>query len=602
MLLPLHIHSNYSLLEGVITLDEIIEKAVNYNLPAIALTDTNGMYGLISFYKKAIEKGIKPILGTYVDEPDNSGTVISTIPALSGEEKSPKMDKEISPPINLSADRQDRGRNDKTQNRKKIYALFLAKNFDGYSDICRIITARKLKDEFSLFKLLQNEFPNLFILTNSIELLQNIPSYKNIYAELIITDLHKFNSRKLLEAAKAKNVKYVITNPVYFSEPEDYLLHRVVTAIKNRGTFENLDDNELVDKEFCFKHLSSFDYLKNKIPEAFANIDFIASHCNVDLSLGQYKIPDFPDQPACLTARQAGQAVEKDTYSKLWQYSYEGLKRRYGETAESIKSRLQEELDVIYDLSLADYFLIVHDIFLEAKKRRMMTVTRGSAANSLVCYCLGLTEVDPVKHNFYFTRFLNKSRSSLPDIDIDFSWKERDEIVQYVFQKYGYSKVAFISTHVTIKARSAFRETAKVFGFSEEEISKLSRYIPWTDARNLPEISKRFPESKSLNFDDEPWKSIINIAARLANFPRHLSIHPGGIIITPQPITTYTAVEFAKNKGVGLIITQPDMYGVEDMGLVKIDLLSQRSLGVLRDSMQQIKENGTESHPEPVEG
>jgi len=244
----------------------------------------------------------------------------------------------------------------------------------------------------------------------------------------------------------------------------------------------------------------------------------------------------------------------------------------------------------------------VHDIFLEAKKRRMMTVTRGSAANSLVCYCLGLTEVDPVKHNFYFTRFLNKSRSSLPDIDIDFSWKERDEIVQYVFQKYGYSKVAFISTHVTIKARSAFRETAKVFGFSEEEISKLSRYIPWTDARNLPEISKRFPESKSLNFDDEPWKSIINIAARLANFPRHLSIHPGGIIITPQPITTYTAVEFAKNKGVGLIITQPDMYGVEDMGLVKIDLLSQRSLGVLRDSMQQIKENGTESHPEPVEG
>ena len=163
--------------------------------------------------------------------------------------------------------------------------------------------------------------------------------------------------------------------------------------------------------------------------------------------------------------------------------------------------------------------------------------------------------------------------------------------MQYVFNKYGYSKVAFISTHVTIKARSAFRETAKVFGFSDEEISKLSRYIPWTDARNLPEISKRFPESKSLNFDDEPWKSIINIATRLANFPRHLSIHPGGIIITPQPITTYTAVEYAKNKGVGLIITQPDMYGVEDMGLLKIDLLSQRSLGVLRDSMQQIREN-----------
>jgi DNA polymerase III alpha subunit len=600
--MPLHIHSNYSLLEGVITLDEIIEKTVNYNLPAVALTDTNGMYGLISFYKKALEKNIKPILGTYIDEPENlvNSNGHAELACLPVRQVSASHGVKRSHKETLRYAQSDR---------KKIYALFLAKNFDGYSDICRIITARKLKEDlpdgkagFSLFKLLQNEFPNLFILINSIELLQSIPTYENIYAELIITESHKFNSRKLFEAAKAKNFRYIISNPVYFSEPEDYLLHRVVTGIKNRDTFENLDDNELVDKEFCFKHPSSFDYLKNKIPEAFANIDFIASHCNVDLSLGQYKIPDFPDQPACLTARQAGQAVEKDTYSKLWQYSYEGLKRRYGETAESIKSRLQEELDVIYDLSLADYFLIVHDIFLEAKKRRMMTVTRGSAANSLVCYCLGLTEVDPVKHNFYFTRFLNKSRSSLPDIDIDFSWKERDEIVQYVFQKYGYSKVAFISTHVTIKARSAFRETAKVFGFSEEEISKLSRYIPWTDARNLPEISKRFPESKSLNFDDEPWKSIINIAARLANFPRHLSIHPGGIIITPQPITTYTAVEFAKNKGVGLIITQPDMYGVEDMGLVKIDLLSQRSLGVLRDSMQQIKENGTESHPEPVEG
>ena len=568
--MPLHIHSNYSLLEGVITLDEIIEKAVNYNLPAIALTDTNGMYGLISFYKKALEKNIKPILGTYIDEPERN-----------------------SHPEFISGSKAVKSLKQAQGDKMKIYALFLAKNFDGYSDICRIITARKLKEYlpdgkagFSLFKLLQNEFPNLFIITNSIELLQSIPNYENIYAELIITDSHKFNSRKLFEAAKTKNIKYVISNPVYFSEPEDYLLHRVVTAIKKRGTFENLDENDLVDKEFYFKPPSSFDYLKKKIPEAFANLNFIVNECNVDLGLGKYKVPQFlavKDHPP---------------FTLLWKYTHEGLQKRYGKAAKSIQSRLEEELQVIYDLRLSDYFLIVHDIYLEAKRRGMMTLTRGSAANSLVCYCLGLTEVDPVKHNFYFTRFLNKSRSSLPDIDIDFNWKERDEIVQYVFKKYGYSRVAFISTHITIKARSAFRETAKVFGFSDEEISKLSRYIPWTDARNLPEISKHFPESRSLNFDDEPWKSIINIAARLANFPRHLSIHPGGIIITPQPITTYTAVEFAKNKGVGLIITQPDMYGVEDMGLVKIDLLSQRSLGVMRDSIQQIKENRIESHPE----
>jgi DNA polymerase III alpha subunit len=275
----------------------------------------------------------------------------------------------------------------------------------------------------------------------------------------------------------------------------------------------------------------------------------------------------------------------------LWKYTHEGLERRYDHIAKDIKDRLREELQVIDELKLADYFLIVHDIFLEAKRRGMMTLTRGSAANSLVCYCLGLTEVDPVKYNFYFTRFLNRSRSSLPDIDIDFSWKERDEIVQYVFKKYGYSKVAFISTHVTMKARSAFRETAKVFGFSDNEISTISKYIPWTNAKNLATISKRFPESKSLDFNIEPWKSIISIATRLADFPRHLSIHPGGIVISPLPITTYTALEYAANKGVGLIITQPDMYGVEDLGLVKIDLLSQRSLGVLRDTIQQIDNN-----------
>ncbi|MBK7228457.1 MAG: DNA polymerase III subunit alpha [Ignavibacteriales bacterium] len=529
----LHIHSNYSLLEGVITIDDIIQKALHYNLNAVALTDTNAMYGLVPFYKKANENGIKPILGTYIDEPGN----------------------------------------------KNIYAILLAKNYNGYSDICRIISARKLKNDFSLFSLLQNEFENLFILISSIELLLKIPVYNNIYAELIITESNKPKARKLFEVAKRKDIKYVISNPVYFSEPADYKLHKVVSAIRTGSTVKNIKEEELVDKEYYFKSPHHFIDLKNKLPEAFDNAQFIIDNCNVDLELGKHHVPNFPA------------ITEHSGFTLLWKYAHEGLVKRYGVLAKNIESRLEEELQVIDDLKLSDYFLIVHDIFLEAKRRAMMTLTRGSAANSLVCYCLGLTEVDPVKYDFYFTRFLNRSRSSLPDIDIDFSWKERDEIVQYVFKKYGYNKVAFISTFVTMKARSAFRETAKAFGISDREISTISKHIPWTDAKNLPEISKRFPESKSLNFNIEPWKSIINVAARLANFPRHLSIHPCGIVISPLPITTYTALEYAANKGVGLIITQPDMYGVEDLGLVKIDLLSQRSLGVLRDTVGQIDDN-----------
>ena len=250
-------------------------------------------------------------------------------------------------------------------------------------------------------------------------------------------------------------------------------------------------------------------------------------------------------------------------------------------------------MDVIRERNLTDYFLVVLDILHEAKKRGMLHIGRGSAANSIVSYALGFTDIDPIEHNLFFERFLNKSRSSPPDIDIDFSWKERDEIIKYVFEKYGYDKVAMISTHVTFRARSAFREVAKVFGIPDGEITKKSKFIPWTDARNLPNVPELFPEARSLSFNDEPWKTIVNLASRLANYPRHLSIHPGGIVIAPQPITKYVALEFAKNKGLGLIITQPDMHGVEDLGLVKIDLLSQRSLGVLRDTIAMIKFNNS---------
>jgi DNA polymerase III alpha subunit len=160
--------------------------------------------------------------------------------------------------------------------------------------------------------------------------------------------------------------------------------------------------------------------------------------------------------------------------------------------------------------------------------------------------------------------------------------------MKYVFDKYGYDKVAMISTHVTYRARFAFRETAKVFGISEKEISKQCKFIPWTDAKNLPKLSHLFLEAKSLKFDEEPWKSIAEATTQLANFPRHLSIHPSGIIISPKVITEYTMLEYAKNKGLGIIVPQPAMYSIEDLGLLKIDLLSQRSLGVLRDTLNII--------------
>jgi DNA polymerase III alpha subunit len=498
------------------------------------------MYGLIQFAKKAEEVGIKPILGTLITDIDD----------------------------------------------ELMYAIFLAKNNSGYSELCKIITSRKLKEDFSLAEVIKNISDNLFVLTPSLDLLNEILPFnkirKNVYVELIVTEKQKTKTRAAYNFAKENNLQIIASHPAYFLKRENFILHKTVTSVRLNKTIANLDEQDLVDEEYYLKIPEEMKSTWKSLPDALWNLDYVAKNCNVDLQFNKYKFPVY-------------QIPKGDNaYSYLWKICFEGLSKKYHPITDKAVKRLQYELEVIDDLGFCDYFLVVWDIITEARRRGMMTIGRGSAANSLVSYCLDFTQVDPIEHNLYFERFLNRGRTSPPDVDLDFSWKERDEIVRYVFEKYGYSNVAMISTTVTFRARSAFRETAKVFGISEQEISKFSKLIPWTSAKNLPHLAEKFPESKSLNFSDEPWKSIINIASQLSGFPRHLSIHPGGIIITKKPITNYVALEYAKNKGLGLIITQPDMYPIEDMGLIKIDLLSQRSLGVLRDTLNTIEKAGFE--------
>lgn len=530
-MIPLHVHSNNTLLSGTIPLDKLVRKAAEYKLNSLALTDTDSMHGIVEFAKLASIQNIKPIFGSQISSIENSDD----------------------------------------------YLILLAKNNAGYSELCKIITSRKLNDNFSLSDLLKEKLNNFFILTPSIHLLKDVKPGNNIYLELIACAKEKRNNRNKFQFAQERGFKFVVTNPVYFLEEKDYLLHKTVTAIRHRTNIDNLNGNDLADEEFYFKPPDTVDNEWRKIPEAIRNTEYIADHCNVNLKLNEYKFPVFSTPPK----------ISADTM--LWNESFKGLEKRFTIITEEAKKRLEMELSVISEMGFSNYFLIVWDIVNEAKRRGMLTIGRGSAANSLVAYCLEITQVDPLKHNLYFERFLNKARSSPPDFDIDFSWKERDEIIKYIFEKYGYERVAMISTTVTFRARSAFREVAKAFGFTNEEISKFSKKIPWTDAANLPNIAELFPESKGLNFKQEPWKTIVSIASQIAKFPRHISIHPGGIVITPTKITDYVALEYAKNKGLGLIVTQPDMYSIEDLGLIKIDILSQRSLGALRDTMESIK-------------
>ncbi|UCH65272.1 MAG: DNA polymerase III subunit alpha [Ignavibacterium sp.] len=530
-MIPLHVHSYYSFLTGTIPPEQLIKKAVEYKLASLAITDTNAMNGIVPFVKEANQSNIKPIIGSVITDTEN----------------------EIE------------------------YAILLAKNNEGYKDLCKIITSRKLNDDFSLINVLKDHLTNLIIITPSILIAKEINIKNDLYIELIATKAQKKINRRRFEFAQSQNLNAIVSNPVYFLNQVDHELQKAVTAIRLNTNLDNLTDDLIIDEEFYFKGPQQIDSEWASLPETIEATELIAQQCNVELNLNEYKFPVYE-----LDANESADSL-------LWKKSFDGLSKRYEIITDEIKNRLEYELRVIREMNFSNYFLIVWDIVREAKRRGMMIIGRGSAANSITAYCLGLTQVDPIEHNLYFERFLNKARSSPPDFDIDFSWRERDEIVKYIFEKYGYENVAMISTTITFRARSAFREVAKAFGFTNEEISRISRKIPWTDAKNLPNLSKLFPESKDLDFEKEPWKTIVDIASRIARFPRHLSIHPGGLVITPTKITDYVALEYAKNKGLGLIITQPDMYSIEDMGLIKIDILSQRSLGVLRDSMEAIK-------------
>jgi DNA polymerase III alpha subunit len=531
------VHSFYSFLTGTISPELLIKKAFEYKLHSLAITDTNAMNGVIQFAKEANKLNIKPIIGSLITYTDN----------------------------------------------EEEYAILLAKNNEGYKDLCKIITSKKLNDDFSLINMLKDHLTNLIIITPSIEVAKEINNENNFYVELIATIKQKVKNRKRYEFSRSHGIKVIVTNPVYFLNQDDHELQKAVTAIRLNTNIDNLSEDLIIDEEFYFKNPNQIDNEWRSLPEALKATEIVSKECVAELNLNEYKFPVYKLDE------------EETADSLLLKKSFEGLHQRYDNVTDTIKNRLDYELRIISEMNFSNYFLIVWDIVREAKRRGMMIIGRGSAANSITAYCLRLTQIDPIEHNLYFERFLNKARSSPPDFDIDFSWKERDEIVKYIFEKYGYENVAMISTTITFRARSAFREVAKVFGFTNEEISRISRKIPWTDAKNLPNLSRLFPESKDLDFEKEPWKSIVDIASRIARFPRHLGIHPGGLVITPTKITDYVALAYAKNKGLGLIITQPDMYSIEDMGLVKIDILSQRSLGVLRDSMEAIKnEKGNE--------
>lgn len=520
----LHVHSTHSLLEGVVPIADLVARAAACGMGALALTDTGGLYGAILFYRTAKAAGIKPILGVCLDG-----------------------------------------------------AVVLARDREGYAALCRLVTAYRLEEAFRLADWPFDE--TLFVLSGDRALLETLRARGR---EPLVAVTHYGGARSRYEAARAVafahglGLRPVAVNPVYFLGADQRPLHRVLAAIRRNTTVDRLGPSDVADPQSWFRTREEMARLFGEWPETLANAAWVADQCNVELSLGKPLFPEF------------GLPSGETPFSFLWQQAFRGVTQRYRPLTPAVMDRLRYELDIIRQLGFASYFLIVWDIVRHARQQDIPIVGRGSAANSLVAYALGITRADPLKYDLYFERFLNLSRTDCPDIDLDICWRRRDTVIEYVYRKYGADRVAMIATFNTFQARSAIRETAKAFGLTDSEIGAVVRRIPHYHAGDIRTLNARLPECRGLRFDQEPLKSILECGERLDGFPRHLSIHAGGLVIAPEPLTRFTPLQRATK---GILITQYNMHPIEDLGLVKMDLLGHRSLTVIDDTVKKVREN-----------
>ncbi len=540
--IPLHLHSNYSFCRGANTIEEICAAAEAHSFSHLALTDTNGLYGLAFFLDLARQHHLQPLVGAHLE---------------SGEEE----------------------------------AVVLARSLEGYHSLCRLITAMHTRERPVLAGLLQPPDAEIVILTPCIPLLSHLTAAgprENLYAEVI----PHAGRERLLRFARSHGIPVAASCAAWFLGEEDYAVHRLLRAIGLNTTLEKIPAGEAASPEARLRSPREMEALFPDAPDALANTIAIARQCTFDLDFGRFIFPSF-----------TGPGGE-DARSWLRQEVLAGARWRYGEITPAVQSRMEFELKLINDKGFAPYFLVVADAVRQAPR----TCGRGSAASSLVSYCLGITHVDPIRYDLFFERFLNPGRSDPPDIDVDFPWDERDDVLNYLFRTWGQGCVAMIANHNSFKVRSAVREIAKVYGIPDSEIGAVTKKMSgyWQPASVEAMISSH-PVFKGTELHP-PWPEIIALAERIRGFPRHLSLHCGGVVIAPDGLERYVPLQPAKkvlhlsgaiqdgSRGVPadvskLMVVQWEKDQAEEMGLIKMDILGNRSLAVIRDASAAVREN-----------
>jgi len=446
-------------------------------------------------------------------------------------------------------------------------AVVLAKTPQGYERLCGLLSALHLDGDFSLRRDFPEAQEHLALLGSDPDLLRALRAKADCWVELLPGPA----GRRALTLARELKLPVVAGNDVHFVHPEDHPLHRLLRAIDCNRTLSTLAEAETVAPERWLQPPERMAAHFPHCPEAISNTVVLAARCHTDWDLSRTVFPDYQDH-------------RRDHFSLLLDRCRAGIRRRYRHGNAAVERRLAEELTLIRTKGYVDYFLVVADLV----RRRPLHCGRGSAAASLVSYLLGITHVDPIAHRLVFGRFLNPQRRDHPDIDVDFPWDERDALLAEVERDYGPERFAMVANHVGFGGRGAVREVAKVYGMPPARIREVTRRLSgWTDPERIWERVRTHPKFAGFALDP-PWPEILELAARLDGVPRYLSVHCGGVILAPDRVARYVPVQRSA-KGVRIIQWEKDQ--TQAAGLVKIDLLGNRSLAVIRDALAAVAAN-----------
>ncbi len=573
----LHVHTEYSLLDGACRLDRLCSVAKERGQNALAITDHGNLFGAVDFYRTAKKHGIKPIIGCEVYVASRS-----------------RFDKVHGIDSN------------------RHHLVLLCKNETGYQNLIKLVSSawvdgfytkpridRELLEKhheglIALSACLAGEIPKLIVNNEYLKAKETALWYHNLFGDgnyYLEMQNHGIPEQiavneGIIRLSNETGIPLVATNDVHYVNREDAYIQKILICIATNHTVDEENSLEFSSDNFYLKSEDEMRALFSKTQQAIDNTQKIADMCNFDFEFGNTKLPNFvvPDG--------------KSHYDYFREKCYAGLKQRYGQNPDNMYiERLEYELSVISNMGYVDYFLIVADFIQYARDHGIpVGPGRGSGAGSICAYCMGITNIDPIKYNLIFERFLNPDRVSMPDIDVDFCYERRQEVIDYVIDKYGSDHVAQIITFGTMAARAAIRDVGRAMGMPYATVDNVAKKIPRTLGITIEKALEESEEFKALYDSDEKIKDLINTAKSVEGMPRNSSTHAAGIVITDKPVSDY--VPLAKNDE--SVVTQFTMTTIEELGLLKMDFLGLRTLTVINDCVKMVKKKNPQFDIEKI--